>query len=225
MAPPDEHRLIHHASSHFGITDEGLLTAAYGAKWNDLLRGAQEKFIEGDPHELLVSVDRGASGGGPTELTELAYWLWENRDQLEFAAWLGASALGLEEAVRRPVLVISKARRHAIAKSFRDHGIVSNALVQFIDRRGHWDPERLAERLGLTVIEAEAALAEVGYRRNEHQLYVLSDEPEARLRRAAFFANAFGSPDALDENGNPFGPLVVDRWTWDLPVKDENDPA
>lgn len=225
LAPPDEQRLIHHGSSLFGITDEGLLTAAYGARWNDLLRGVQEGFIEGDPHNLLVSVDRGASGGGPTELTELAYWLWENREQVQFVLGLGAGLVGLEEAVRRPVLAISKARRHAIAKSFRDYGIVSSALVQFIDRRGHWDAERLAKLLGLTVLEAEAALSDVGYRRNEHQLYVLSDEPEARLRRAAFFANAFGSPDALDENGNPIGPLVVDRWSWDLPVNDENGPA
>ncbi len=61
---------------------------------------------------------------------------------------LGAGVVELVEVVRRPVLWISEARRHAIAESFRDHGIVSSALVQFIDRRGQWDAERLAKLLG-----------------------------------------------------------------------------
>lgn len=136
---------------------------------------------------------------------------------------LGAAIIGLEEAVRRAILWLPKARRQAITKSFEKRGITSIGLATFIDRRPFWDPARLGELLALTLPETRAALGELGYEENKVGLYVRSKQPEAQLRRAALLASAHGSRNAVNEDGRlpRGGKVVLDPWSWDLP--EDND--
>lgn len=189
----------------FGVTAEGLLTMRDDLNWEDF--GRASELIQGDPHELTVYLYSGAAGGALGELIPVVQWVWDNRESIKLVA---ESAVGLELAVRRPVLRLSNARRRAIAKSFRERGIASGNLIEFIDRRVQWDPARLGPLLDLTEREAAAALAELGYEPDGQGLYRLSESTEARARRAAYLANSWGPMDKIDENGNLLDPIEVE---------------
>jgi hypothetical protein len=63
------------------------------------------------------------------------------------------------------------------------HIEASYVLRDWIDKRGQWFPERLAERLGVSAELAERLLWELGYERNDRGIMVSPGSSEALKRR------------------------------------------
>lgn len=194
-------RLLQSAVNLFGVTTAGRITTGRSGSevtWGEFARACSVGLVSGDPAELVVFADRGTAGGGGIELFELAQWLFDNRDVITFGPSLVLLGAGLEEAIRRPLVWLPKARRRALAQQFARHGVVAHSLLHIVHRRARWDPDELATYLGLTPRWTRALLGELGFGEGHEGLYEMSDELELQLRRAAFIANASVSPDELD---------------------------
>lgn len=214
-----DRRLLQSAVNLFGVTNEGRITTGWSGSevtWADFYRACAVGLISGDPSELVVFADQGSAGGGGVELFELAQWLFDNRDVIVFGQSLAMIGVGLEEAVRRPLVWLPKARRRALARQFARHGLLSHPLLHIVHRRARWDPDELAGYLGLTPPWARALLGEIGFEEGADGLYERSDDLELRVRRAAFIANASISPDVLD-------PAEVETLTVELNGDDWDD--
>lgn len=179
---------------------------------------------QGDPANLVVYVDRSALGGGGHELLPLVDILWQYREQITFAKDMAelAVAVGVV-ALRKPYLWLTKDRVKRLGREFRRRGYTTARVMHWVDQHGaRWDARHLAVRLGITDDESRAMLYEMGWRPDEHGLFVRADDAEAVLRRAIIYTNGVQSPDAA-----PDDPIVVsEAWTWwDAPAYDDETSA
>lgn len=193
----DDPALLQSAVNLFGVDDEGhIVTGFSGAEvtWGQFIRAAEAGLIDGDPSQLIVFGGRGTAGGGGFDgWLGAAEWAFDNRDAIVAELTNLGVILGGVEAARRALLVLPRARRHALAQQWAKYGITAQGLERIVKRRPRWDPERLGPYLALTPTETAALLGELGYGKRADGLYQLSPDPELRARRLWWQINAQSS--------------------------------
>jgi hypothetical protein len=194
----DDPAVLQAALNLFGVDEEGhiIMTGTSGPEvtWGQFVRAAEAGLIDGDPSQLIVFGGRGPAGGGGFEgWLGAAEWAFDNRDAIVAELTNLGVILASAEAVRRALLVLPRARRHALAQQWAKNGITPQDLERIVKRRPRWDPERLGPYLALTPTETVALLGELGYGKRADGLYQLSPDPELRARRHWWQINAKSS--------------------------------
>ena len=193
----DDPAVIQSAVNLFGLDNDGhIVTGFSGAEvtWGQFIRAAEAGLIEGDPSQLIVFGDRGTAGGGGFDgWLGAAEWAFDNRDAIVAElARLGVIGVSVEGG-RRALLVLTGARRRALAQRWAKYGITPQGLERIVNLRARWDPERLGPYLSLTPTETAALLGELGYSKRADGLYQLSPDPELQARRHWWQINAQSS--------------------------------
>ena len=162
--------------------------------WGQFVRAAEAWSHRWRPVAADRLRCRGPAGGGGFEgWLGAAEWAFDNRDAIVAELTNLGVILASAEGVRRALLVLPRARRHALAQQWAKNGITPQDLERIVKRRPRWAPERLGPYLALTRIETVALLGELGYGMRADGLYQLSPDPELRARRHWWQINAKSS--------------------------------
>ena len=151
--------------------------------WSDFVRATETGLFAGDPRRLVAYPYGVAGGPAPDGLWSLVQWLFDHREVVletskeiaELAAGIGTTTIGLR--------AVSKRRRRRIAEKWRRRGITARPLRHLLDQCPQWDPERLANLLELTPLEARLMLTNAGFLEGDDHLWRRADGADADAAR------------------------------------------